>query len=246
MKVAGFVVNYNMPERTDALVEAIQASVQQDCDLYVIDNGSDLVEHSQYSNVLIKPNCQTTGRWLAGLQAADKSGVDYGAYWFLITSAEMDGKEDLLTPLVELLEADPQSVGVHSALTKDSTTAWKHMITRRGDKPRQTWMIDNIASLWRAEWFDANGRFDPALKYGWGIDLETCWIARQQGRSLWLHEGCRVKKVTDIGYTMGRMRMSAQARAGLAGENMREVLSARYGHDWWERMLNENVEAEWR
>jgi hypothetical protein len=107
-------------------------------------------------------------------------------------------------------------------------------------------MIDNIASLYRADWFDEIGRFDPELKYAWGIDLETSFKARNQGRSLWVDERSWIKKVTNIGYDLGRMKMSATNREQLAGQNMAEVLSGRYGPNWWERMLNERVSDEWR
>ena len=197
--------------------------------------------------MFLKVNRQTTGGWLAGLQASESWHEDYLAYWFLITSAEFPpGDADPLSPMAVLLQNDPNAVGVHPALTCDSTTAWKHLITRGGDEPRRTWMIDNIASLYRAQWFDGIGRFDPELRYAWGIDLETCWKARQQGRSLWVHEGSRVKKVTNIGYQMGRMGMSADDRNYHARANMAEVLERRYGADWWSRMLNEGVSREWR
>jgi hypothetical protein len=84
------------------------------------------------------------------------------------------------------------------------------------------------------------------LKYAWGIDLETCFKARQQGRSLWVDERSWIKKVTNIGYDMGRMNMGASQREQLAGANMAEVLSGRYGPNWWDRMLNEGVNNDWR
>ena len=100
-------------------------------------------------------------------------------------------------------------------------------------------MIDNIASLYRADWFDGIGRFDPSLIYAHGIDLETCWKARQEGRSLWIHQGSVIRKVTDIGYTMDRMGMTATARNSLAQSNMNAVLGPRYGPNYWEVLLNE-------
>jgi hypothetical protein len=236
-----------MPERADALAGHIQQNVKWPHELFVIDNGSDLCAPSRYTNVFLENNVQTTGGWLAGLEEADKRNEDWLAYWFLITSAEfLYGNSDKLAPMAELLNEDPEAVGVHPALTADSTTAWKHLITRNGRmKPRRTWMIDNIASLYRADWFDEIGRFDPELKYAWGIDLETSFKARTQGRSLWVDERSWIKKVTNIGYDMGRMQMSATNREQLAGQNMAEVLSGRYGPNWWERMLNERVSDEW-
>ena len=245
-KVAIVITNYNMPERTDALCKHIAASVRWPYDLIVVDNGSDLVAPSKHTNLWLPENKQTTGGWLAGLRYATEY-EKYFAYWFLITSAEFIDKIDPLTPLAELLADDPNAVGVHPALTADSTTSWKHLITQNnGAGPRRTWFIDNIASLYRASWFDGIGRFDPRLKYAWGIDLMTCHTARMQERGLYVHEGSRVKKVTDIGYQMNRMNMTAEDRGRLAHDNMAEVLSEIYGPNWWDRMTNEGVQGDWR
>jgi len=240
-RVAIIISNYNMVERCDALCEHIQETVVWPHDLIVVDNGSDLVRPSRYTTLRINPNRQTTGGWLAGI---DYAGPDYLAYWILITSAEFpSGHNDPLTPMAMLLVENPEAVGVHPALTEDSSTAWEHLKARGGD-PRRTWMLDNIAALWRADWLHEIGLFDPALRYAWGVDLETCWFARKHGRSLWVDERAQVKKVTDIGYHMRRMNMSADERRLLAGENMAHVLCERYGPTWWERMNREYLSDE--
>lgn len=248
--VAVILTNYNMPERTDALCDHICKYADWPFELIVVDNGSDLVEPSQFTTLRLVENRQTTGGWLAGLSHADeiasRRGVEFYAYWFLITSAAFNSGQctDPLTPLVNVLLNDPVAVGVHPALAPDSTTAWDHLKWRGGDSPRQTWMIDNIASLYRAEWFDSIGRFDPSMEFGWGVDLETCWKARVERRSLWIHEGLQVEKITDIGYTMGRMNMSADERRSLSSANMRAVLSGRYGAGWWQLMTSQGVSSE--
>lgn len=247
-RVAAFVVNFNMPERTDALCEHIATHVKSPIDVIVIDNGSDLKPPSKYTALRLDENVQTTNGWLMGLHYADclaaKRGSPYLAYWFLITSAEFVGDGDPLEPLLKCFRSYSQAVAVHPALTKDSTTSWKHLITKEFSGWRQTWMIDNIASLYRANWFDSIGRFDPALTYAWGIDLETCWKARQQGKSIWIAEPATVKKITNVGYKMNRMGMTASEREKRAGYQMAEILSKRYGPNWWERMTNEFKEAD--
>jgi hypothetical protein len=105
-------------------------------------------------------------------------------------------------------------------------------------------MIDNIAALWRADWFDGLGRFDPKLRYGWGVDLETCFRAREEDYKLYVHEGVKVKKVTDIGYTMDRMNMTAPERREKAYKNMEERLSLKYGGKWWSLMTESYVTEE--
>jgi len=245
-KVAIVIVNYNMPERADALAEYIHEFVRWPYELIVVDNGSDQ-DPSRYTSLTLGRNVQTTNGWLAGIQYANAlaamQGEKYLSYWMMITSAAFVGGGDVLKPMAEWLIEHPDAEGIHPALTPRSTTTWKHLITRpdAAPRPRKTWMIDNIAALWRAEWFDSIGRFDPKLIYGWGIDLETCWKARMSGLTLWVDERVRMEKITDIGYTMRRMGMDAQTRRELATENMRSILSVRYGADWWDKMTKDGV-----
>lgn len=244
-RVAAFIVNYNMPERADALALHLNNYIKHPVDVYLIDNGSDLEKPAANTNVFLDFNVQTTRGWLTGLNHADKGGEGYTAYWFLITSAAFITNQDTLSPMMEFFKLHPEAVGIHPALTKDSTTAWRHLITRGGNYPRRTWMIDNIASLWRADWFDSIGRFDPELKYAWGIDLETSYKARLMNKSLWVDERVQVQKITDIGYKMQRMNMSAEHRKILARQNMYFVLLKKYGPDFWRLMTKGMVNAAW-
>jgi len=243
VRTAAIITNYNMPERTDALVEYIRKHVKSAVDVIVVDNGSDLVPASQYTTLKLDRNVQTTGGWLAGLNSLRG---DYFAYWFLITSTEfVEGLSgDPLTPMVQKLASDPQAVGVHNALTPDYVGAWHQLVRREGRGFRQTWMIDNISSLYRADWFDSIGRFDPELIYGWGIDLETCWLARKAGRTLWVCEDAPVRKTTNIGYAMNRMNMSAEDRSKLAYRNMVDVLNRKYGPGGYINTKREYI--DWR
>lgn len=238
-KVAIIIVNYNMPERTDALATHINKYVKWPHDLIVVDNGSDISRQSEYTTLALQTNVQTTNGWLMGLAYADalaKMDYEYFAYWFLITSAAFVSTDDVLTPMAVKLIRDDSAVGIHPALTDDSTTMWTHLKSH-GSGLRQTHMIDNIASLYRADWFDSVGRFDPELIYAHGIDLETCYKARQQDKTLWVHDDLRIEKITNIGYTMARMNMSAQQRAINAQLNMDNVLIPRYGPNYWNILL---------
>ena len=239
--VAAIIVNYNMPERADALYEHINRTTETPVVTYLVDNGSDKMPLAKNTNVELEENVQTTAGWLQGLHAADAAGVHIDYYWFLITSAEFVDDNDVLTPLVQLAELDNRIVGVHPALTRDSTTAWKHMITKGTEWPRSVWTIDNIASLYDAKWFNSVGRFDSRFIYAWGIDLELGYLARQQQRRLYICEACKVRKVTDIAYSLDRMGMTAAQRRELAGENMEEVMTAKYGAKWREKIIPSGI-----
>jgi hypothetical protein len=244
--VAVIIPNYNMWEKCDALVDAIIHRSNWPVQICVVDNASDLQPPSRHTTVQLEKNVQTTGAWLEGLKWLAEGETKPFAYWFLITSAEIPEGGDPLYPMAQWLADNKDAVGVHPALTADSTTGWEHLITRGGSEPRRTWMIDNIASLYRADWFDSIGWFDPRFTYGWGIDLETCWKARFQKKSLWVDERCRVKKITNIGYMMNRMNMSADERSRKAGDSMREGLFDKYGPSYWSMMTEAEVRDEWK
>lgn len=252
-RVAIIVVNYNMPEATDAIASHIATHVSHPHDLIVVDNGSDICAPSGFTNVLLPDNVQTTGGWLAGLAHADHlaASTPYFAYWFIITSMRFlpDASAlpiDPLSPLVNYLASDPNAVAIHPSLTSSSTTAWAHLKNRGTSHPRRTWTIDNIASLYRADWFDAIGRFDPSFIYAWGIDLEACYLARLHGRGIYVHDGVTIHKTTDVAYSMERMNMTADNRRHLASSNMAYVMERKYGANWNRMMREDYVEEEWR
>jgi GT2 family glycosyltransferase len=230
-KVSVIIVNYNMPERADSLFEAANASGFSH-DVILVDNGSDLVPASKNTTLYLPENVQTTRGWLAGLQIA-RERKESLAYMFCITSAEfMEG--DPIAECANILLTKPNAVAVHPALTLDSTTWWPHLITRSLDaKERRTFMIDNITSMYRADWFDKHNRFDPVLTYAHGIDIDTCLAAREQGKELWITERALVRKINNIGYTMDRMNMTAEERSHNAWEQMKSVMQPKYGDDWW-------------
>ena len=246
-RVAVILTNYNMPERADALGDYLKRFAKWPYDFYCVDNASDIVEPSKYTNVQLTHNRQTTGGWLAGLDAADKSGKDYLAYVFTITSCDFPAwqKSDPIAPLAKHLLSHTNAVGIHPALTDDSTTDWVEMKTRNGRGARPIWHLDNLFAMYRADWFNSIGRFDPELTYAHGPDLETGWYARSQGRGLFIHEDVQIRKITNIGYTMDRMNMSARQRAENAMEEMQRVLGRKWGA-WptcWERLISEYVEG---
>lgn len=250
-KVAIVLVNYNMPERADQLMSYIHNNIAWPYDTFVVDNGSDLVPASHWTTISLDENVQTCNGWLAGLRRAKEISVQRGgniylAYWILITSAEFVLESgDVLSPMCEFLLKNPDAVAIHPALTEDSTTTWSHMLSVGGNEPRRTFMIDNIAALYRADWFDEIGWFDPELTFAWGTDLETCWKARKNGKSIWIDERTKVKKVTNIGYAMDRMNMSAETRFEQAADEAQRVLSKKYGYDFLNRLRYEYTEDEW-
>lgn len=229
--VAFILSNYNMPERTDAMVQYLMDNCGENVDYFVVDNGSDKKQPAFWTSVRLPKNRQTMGGWLAGWDLA-RWDTKYDAYIFAITSTEiMHSQGDIVQPLLDLMYSADDIVGVHPMLTQDSTTAWNHMKTGG-----EAWMIDNIFAMYRADWFDKQGGFDPRMVYGWGPDLEMAHFARQDDKRLMICDKVQVRKVTDIGYTMDRMNMTASERAVKARTNMEKIFEKRYGIEWRTKM----------
>jgi len=237
-RVAMIIPNYNMPERAGLLAEYIRDHVTWPTDVILVDNGSNQAPPSKYTALHLTSNVQTTHGWLMGLHYADSletfENFKYLAYNFVITSTEiLDVEGDFIEKLVQPMLDDSEVVGVHPSLSTDSTTWWKHMINRptsKTDSPlRYTNMIDNICSLYRADWFNSVGRFEPSLTYAWGIDMETSYYARRDGKKIILHDGVQVRKITDIGYKMDRMGMTGEDRFKNAKEQIDVYFTKKYG-----------------
>lgn len=235
-----------MNEKADSLFNYLKAHETWPHDIYLIDNGSDITKPSQNTNVFIKKNVQTTGGWLKGLEESDKKLYNYFAYMFLITSTEFTNESiKPISSMVKKLVDDRNAIGVHASLTPDSTTYWEHLKNRGSYQNfRQTFMIDNVCSMYRANWFNSIGRFDKNLTFAWGIDIETCYKAREQKRTIWIDENTQVRKITNIGYKMNRMNMTSLDRERLAKKNMDSILIPKYGQDYWERLTKDYVDKE--
>lgn len=252
-RTAVVIPNYNMPERTDALVEYLADNCRAPYDVYVVDNGSDLVEPSKYTNVWIEENCQTTCGWNTGLMYASEFALrnlpePYFAYWIMITSTEFVKQDrDPLLGMVRYLMENEDAAVIHPALSDDSTSALMEQMGIKGIYDvRRTYLIDNIAALWRADYLNSIGRFRPELTMGWGVLPEVCWKARRDRKTIWIDERVRVKKVSNIGYDMNRMNMTAKERATKASAEARAVLEPIYGPDYNEKLNHEWVRHDGR
>lgn len=242
-RVAMMITNFNMPERTNQIVEHIKQHVKWPCDIIVVDNGSYLEKPSKYTNVTLNPNVQTLHGWNAGLSYADAlaatSGKPYFGYWIWITSSEVPvGQGDILTPMMEFMLENEDAVMMSPALTLESTTTWNHLKTHNRTKPERVWMIDNLAALYRAEWLDSIGRLDRAQTFAWGVDLEASFIARAQGKHIYRDDRVMIQKVSQIGYRLNRMGMPEKERGKQARKQMKDTLTKKFGKNWYDYFYN--------
>ena len=243
-RTAIIICNYNMPERTDALCEHILETVKVPYDLIVVDNGSDLVPPSEYTTLHLPDNKQTGGGFLAGLANADVIG-EYKYYWLMITSAEFirEDKRDPLPILIDVMNKDGMAYAVQPSIHFTSKEAWSKWLEPRKKKiARRIWGVDYISTLFRAEYFNAIGRFRKELPMMWGTIGECNYKARKAGYHIYVHDGYTMRKITDIGYTMNRMNMSSVERRDKATREANAILEPIYGVDYREKFRYEYIQ----
>ena len=238
-RVAAIIVNYNMVERADNIAEGIKKHVKWPVDVIVVDNGSDLKDSppSKHTAIRLEANVQTTNGWLMGVEYAKALSHAYGycymAYWIWITTSEYVETKDILTPMAEAMIADPKIAGVSPYLTSDSLPkTWPQLYKQKGTSNtdiKDVNFLDNLATLWRAEWFDSIGVFDPDELRGFGVDTENSYLARLSGRRVVVHQGVSIRKTSGVAYKMKRMNANAAKRGDVATKEMRNCLGFRYG-----------------
>ena len=234
--VAIIISNYNMPERTDELAAWFESTTRWPHDLLVVDNGSDKVPIPARATLAWRHNVGPAGVWRIATTYAErlarKRGVPHLGYLFCCTSTaipERQRERDLITPLAELLESDPNAVLAHPAYTADTESYFRHMVDGGSGGPRRLGFCEMQCGLVRADWFHAIGGYDPDFQLHWGVDIDLCMQAKRQGRGVWLHEAVHVRKEESRGYTSGRYEMSAEQRAERALAEMDAILLRKYG-----------------
>jgi GT2 family glycosyltransferase len=246
MKKTAIIINsYNMVEWTDALVEHILETVKTPYDLYVHDNGSDLVEPSKYTNLFTEKNIQMVPGFLRALELVDETGIKYDYYWLITTSCRFTttDKRDPLKLMLDVAENDPLTFLVHPALYIDYG-AWKQIMYPMTDGPRRVFGIEGVCPFYRASMFNELGRWRKELTYGWGMGPEMDFLARKHGWHIYVLDSYVMEKQSEVGYHMDRMNMEASERRTRAAEERDEILIPIYGENYLERFLNENISPE--
>lgn len=252
-KVAIIITCHRMPEYVNALCAHIREFVQWPYELITVDIGHDFDAPPKECTISLKKNVHMTNALLIAHHYADalvRAGLSepFMAYWQITNSMRFrkGDKSDPLTPMMEFMMANPETAIVSPALAVPSGSAYTCMHNRGTGQIRRVWGVDNIAILLRAGWFDWIGRYDPNLVIGWGPAFETGWIARRDGRGIYVHEGVVMHYDRAIGFKMGRRLGTDKERGERGATEFNKILSAKYGPDFNDKLGNEFVRPEWR
>lgn len=235
--VAIIIPNCRTSELAQRLIDHIDKFTEYPYVGILLNNPSDdIVWEGQYT-INVSRGIELVGAYLMALTFADTleqlEGLTFYAYWSVLTSLEFLSDTDYLTPMVKILDGNPDAVMVSPEI---SGTAWDTLHPQDNDNIVSVWGVDCNAVLWRADWFNSIGRYDIKMFYGWGGAMESCWIARRDGKEIYVHHGLKTKKHDGIAEKMGKRTMTRLERNTLASANMYEVLEPRYGKNFMNKL----------
>lgn len=181
-KVTCCILSYNLPEATDRLYNNFKEKVKKtNCELIVFDNGSDPDKISKYTTHRINKNLKMTGGLNECLKICKKNNSYY--VWLMVNDILIKTEEPIEN-MIEIIENNSNIGIVHPALTQDTVTAYDFLKYNPNEQIRfkESHMVDTICPFYTKEALDAfNWCFNPELKYGWGIDYESCYAVRKKG-----------------------------------------------------------------
>lgn len=232
--VAIIIPNYKMDIWVSSLCSHINTfNKESNYQFIVVNNGS----HTKFFNIdLMLPHpLEMTNAILMGLHYADALEQVYKfkffAYWIITTSMAFLEERDYLTPMLEYMRVNPDVVMCSPSI---EGTAWDSLPNQGKGEIRDVWGFDNNAVLIRADWFNSIGRYDPELVIGWGSALETCYIARKQGKRMCVFDSFPMVKHDGIAEKLGKRDMSREERNRLGSEEMSKILGKKYGDNFLE------------
>lgn len=240
-RVAIIIPNCDTPELVEGLVDQIfnLSSFYDSFTVLTVNNGYKGLDYTKHFYVTCSFPLEMTHAILVGLSALDAkeklTGGKFDAYWILTTSVRFLQNKDYLTPMVEMLFSSDDIVMVSPAI---SGTAWEELNKSEGYS-KSVRAIDNNAVLYKADWFNSIGRYDPDLTCAWGSSLETCWMARRDKKRIIVINDLEMAKDDGIAERMGRRLLSREDRNSRCSEEMHRVLGAKYGPNFLEKLRKE-------
>jgi len=242
-RVAIIIPNCDTPELVSSLSLHIMENTVgfsiPDFQLLVVNNGYYAKDYTFFNYINVNHPLEMTHAILLGLSYFDAiehlDQTKFDAYWILTTSVSFLREDDYLSPMIEMLFSSDDIVMVSPAI---SGTAWEELNKSEGYS-KSVRAIDNNAVLYKADWFNSIGRYDPDLTCAWGSSLETCWMARRDKKRIIVINDLEMAKDDGIAERMGRRLLSREDRNSRCSEEMHRVLGAKYGPNFLEKLRKE-------
>lgn len=231
------ILSYNMPHLTDSLYAQMKELVKIPCEIVVFDNGSDDGKAAVSTTHSRPDNTRLTGGLNSILQIV--RGVDN--VWLCTNDIVIESKIDPLASMLAKIETEPSIGIIHPSLilpVPNYAYAWMIKEPFAPDRTGVTKghkMVDLICPVYTKATLDAmDWQFDPRWSHGWGIDYDSCLIARNVGLDVAVDFDLLVRHHTSVTYDSGNDHefKNRHEYYNKAMEVFSQGMSDKYGHDW--------------
>ena len=170
MKTLVAIYNYNMPDLTDQLYEALKPYENNEYDVIIIDNNSTSEGTSKYTTYKTDQNCYFGGALNLAMQLF-KTNPEYDSLLSLNNDIILHGSNFVKEMRKVMFEEDYTILSPCVLQPEKSQCHWKYMLNWGSDKARDVKWVDFQAPMIHRMFLDKMEQFPMELIYGWGQDV---------------------------------------------------------------------------
>jgi GT2 family glycosyltransferase len=219
MKLAKLILHYNTPELTADLCRMVP-------DAIVIDNGSDpgkqpLVRPGQSEVIRLDRNYGFTIGWNKGIMAVYDR---FDAFWLM--NSDIVINQNTVKRITSLLSL------AHVSMITPSYNCWlKSCHKHPGNQIREVSCLEFTAPAIKKSVFETIGFFDERFSKGYGVEFDFCLRMKANGLRIFVDDQSSFihKQHQTI-----KLDMDVNEYSRLAVNEMRTVMSEKYGDRWRE------------
>lgn len=182
-KTLAIILNYNLPDFTDALYRQLKPFEGNDYDLMVLDNGSPPEGKSRFTTMELPENVYFGGGLVASVEYILDNTDKYDSLLFLNSDLSVNGYK-WVKSLREVMFNSGEKVGVVSPTIIQQgyeQIHWPHMRNWSSSKPRSAKWVDFQCPLINIEVLQNIKKYPDGFWPGYGYDVYTGYICEQMG-----------------------------------------------------------------
>ena len=179
MKTLALILHYNTKEMTDSLYESLITNDKSLYDIFVLDNGSDIKEKSNYPSLSTKENLFFGGGLNWAFDYILKNN-QYDSLLFLNSDLIIEKKDFVKNLRNEMFENNLKIISPSIAKEKGNPGCkWQQMCNWGTGGVRTVEWVDFQCPLFHIDFIDHVRYFDEDLKYGWGQEIFSGIICKK-------------------------------------------------------------------
>lgn len=213
------ILNYNLPEMTDALYTALKPYQKNDYDLAIIDNASEIEGRAKNTTHQMAEN----GFFGGGLNYAFDlilKNKHYDSLLFLNNDLVVHAPK-FVSSLRKVMFEQNYHVVSPCVLQPEKQLDWRQMHNWGHTSPRTVKWVDFQAPLIHRDIIESIKQYSPQLEKGWGNDVYTGMLCEDNNWSIAVCDYIPVLHFHELTFKKGKSSIDMDTFRKTAGNNMK-------------------------